>query len=92
MRGNVDVVDLWAWGRREVRAMAGPVGVLIHDEADKVLDALLAIVHNGKEERGQSLPKSGEVRVRRLSLDRRVRLERRHEERLYLVRLHGGRG
>ena len=70
--------------------MARSVCVLIHDKADKFVDALLFILRDGQEECGQSLLKGGEVRVRGLSLDRRVRLERRREERLYLVRLHGG--
>ena len=59
--------------------MARLVGVLIHDEADKVMDTLLAIVRYGQEERGRCFPKGGEVRVRGFSLDRRVRLERRRE-------------
>ena len=41
--------------------MARPVGVLIHDEDDKVVNALIAIVHDGQEERGQRLPKGREV-------------------------------
>ena len=57
--------------------MARLVGVLIHDEADKVMGAFLAIIRNWQEERGQRLPKGGEFRVRGLSLDMRVRLERR---------------
>ena len=52
-----------------------PVGVLIHDEADKGVDALLAIVRDGQKERGQRLAMGGEVRVQGLSLDMRVRLE-----------------
>ena len=59
--------------------MARLVGVLVHDEADKVMDALLSIVCDGQEERGQRLPKGGEVRVRGLSLDGRVRLDRRRK-------------
>ena len=57
--------------------MARPVCVLIHDEADKVVGSLLSIVRDVQEERGQRLPKGGEFRVRGLSLDMRVRLERR---------------
>ena len=36
--------------------MARLVSVLIHDDADKVVDALLSIVGDGQEERGQPLP------------------------------------
>ena len=72
--------------------MARPVGVRIHDEANKVVDALIDILRDGQEECRHCPPKGGEVRVQRLSLDRRVRLKRRCEELLYLVRLHGRRG
>ena len=57
--GNIDVVYRQALGRREVRAMTRPVGVLIHDEANKVVDTLIAILRDGKEERSQILPKGG---------------------------------
>ena len=56
--------------------MAHLVGVIIHDEADKVMEALLTIIHDGQEERGQRLPKGGEVQFRGLSLDSRLSLER----------------
>ena len=49
--GNIDVVYRQVLGRREVRAMTRPVGVLIHDETNKVMDALLAIVRDGQGSR-----------------------------------------
>ena len=44
---NINVVDRWPGGRREVRAIARLVGFLVHNEADKVVYALLSIVRDG---------------------------------------------
>ena len=65
--------------------MARLVSVLINDEAGKFVDALLSILGNAQEERGQCLPYVREVRVQWLSLDRRIRLKFCCEERLYFI-------
>ena len=43
---NIDILDRWPGGRREVCAIARLVGVLVHHEDDKVMYALLAIVRD----------------------------------------------
>ena len=44
---NLDVVDLWPGRRREVCAIARLVGVLIRNEANKVMYLFLAIIRYG---------------------------------------------